>query len=248
MLAGKRANFPILHGIHDICHALRSLHGGFVQWDKGMKENGEDSIGVQIAPETHWGELRIFVIVVNDARKKVGSTNGMQQTARTSQLLKYRIENVVEENLRAAKDAIEMKDFPALAQIIMQESNQLHAVCLDTFPPLHYLNDVSFMIIEMIHAYNNATGSLRAAYTFDAGPNACIFTTMEHANHIAWLIATFFPATEANAVNYFRGMSIEPVSPPAEVVKKLNLDTNTAGLIKNTICTCVGPGPTLLNL
>jgi hypothetical protein len=40
----------------------------------------------------------------------------------------------------------------------MKESNQFHAVCLDTFPPNVYMNDTSHTIVNLIHAYNKASG------------------------------------------------------------------------------------------
>lgn len=36
----------------------------------------------------------------------------------------------------------------------MQDSNQFHAVCLDTFPPLFYMNSTSQAVIELVHRYN----------------------------------------------------------------------------------------------
>jgi diphosphomevalonate decarboxylase len=51
----------------------------------------------------------------------------------------------------------------------MQDSNSFHATCLDTYPPIFYLNDTSKAIINTVHELNEAAGSLIAAYTFDAG-------------------------------------------------------------------------------
>ena len=51
----------------------------------------------------------------------------------------------------------------------MQDSNQFHAVCLDTYPPIFYLNETSRAIIRLVTNYNAAVGEVRAAYTFDAG-------------------------------------------------------------------------------
>ena len=75
----------------------------------------------------------------------------------------------------------------------------MHATCLDTYPPLHYMNDVSYAVQNMIHEFNKdgekvcfmdrshnkgirqyltKKGSLyltsKVAYTFDAGPNAVL--------------------------------------------------------------------------
>ena len=63
----------------------------------------------------------------------------------------------------------------------MQDSNQFHAVCLDTYPPIFYMNDTSKAIIRLVHALNAFNGSICAAYTFDAGPNAVIYTLEKFA-------------------------------------------------------------------
>jgi hypothetical protein len=36
----------------------------------------------------------------------------------------------------------------------VQDSNQFHAVCLDTYPPIFYLNDTSKKIIDICHKIN----------------------------------------------------------------------------------------------
>lgn len=43
----------------------------------------------------------------------------------------------------------------------MRDSNQFHAVCLDTYPPCVYLNEVSHNIISFIHDYNKAAGQIK---------------------------------------------------------------------------------------
>lgn len=49
---------------------------------------------------------------------------------------------------------IQERDFEGFGQLTMQDSNQFHATCLDTFPPIFYLNDVSRAIIALAHRYN----------------------------------------------------------------------------------------------
>ncbi|XP_057258214.1 diphosphomevalonate decarboxylase, partial [Pezoporus wallicus] len=68
--------------------ACRSMLGGFVQWQRGERPDGRDSIAQQVAPETHWPELRVLILVVSGEKKQVGSTAGMQTSVDTSRLLK----------------------------------------------------------------------------------------------------------------------------------------------------------------
>lgn len=68
------------------------------------------------------------------------------------------------------------KDFEVFGKITMQDSNQFHAICQDTYPPIFYLNDMSKAIIRLVHVINAHFGCIKAAYTFDAGPNAVIYT------------------------------------------------------------------------
>lgn len=53
--------------------ACRSMLGGFVQWQRGERPDGRDSLAHQVAPETHWPELRVLVLVVRDWRSVGGA-------------------------------------------------------------------------------------------------------------------------------------------------------------------------------
>ncbi|KAF0426371.1 Diphosphomevalonate decarboxylase [Gigaspora margarita] len=184
--------------------ACRSLFGGFVAWEMGSQDDGSDSQAVQIASQDHWPELEALICVVSDAKKDTSSTEGMQNTVNTSTLLQHRIEHVVPLRMKSMIKAIHERDFQKFAEITMQDSNQFHAMCLDTYPPIFYLNDVSRAIIRVITEYNssNPERKLKAAYTFDAGPNAVIYTTSENAPEIINLIAKYFPGNE-NTRDYF---------------------------------------------
>lgn len=47
--------------------ACRSLYGGFVEWQMGEQTDGKDSVARQVAPESHWPELRVLILVVSGA-------------------------------------------------------------------------------------------------------------------------------------------------------------------------------------
>lgn len=103
----------------------------------------------------------------------------METSRLTSLLLAHRATHIVQDRLDQISKAYLERDFETFGRITMQDSNQFHAVCLDTYPPIFYMNDTSKMIIRIVHALNAALGGVKAAYTFDAGPNAVIYTTEE---------------------------------------------------------------------
>lgn len=56
---------------------------------------------------------------------------------------------------------IQEQDFQGFAQLTMKDSNQFHATCLDTFPPISYLNDTSRHIIQLVHRFNTYHGQMK---------------------------------------------------------------------------------------
>jgi diphosphomevalonate decarboxylase len=53
----------------------------------GKKNDGSDSIAVQLFDEKHW-DIQIIILIVSDKKKETSSTSGMQNTVKTSKLLK----------------------------------------------------------------------------------------------------------------------------------------------------------------
>eukprot|EP00475_Leptophrys_vorax_P022468 TRINITY_DN3061_c1_g1_i4.p1 TRINITY_DN3061_c1_g1~~TRINITY_DN3061_c1_g1_i4.p1 ORF type:complete len:310 (-),score=113.49 TRINITY_DN3061_c1_g1_i4:77-1006(-) len=177
--------------------ACRSIYGGYVKWIKGERADGVDSIAAQVAPESHWEEMRVLILVINGGPKDVGSTPGMKRSVDTSPFLKFRAEHIVEQRMVEMESAILNRDFAKFAELTMQDSNQFHSVCLDTYPPIFYLNQTSKNVIELIHTLNASSGVIKAGYTFDAGPNAVIFTLEQHMEEILDAIQTQAPQLEA---------------------------------------------------
>lgn len=56
---------------------------------------------------------------------------------------------------------IQEQDFPGFAELTMKDSNQFHATCLDTFPPISYLNDTSRRIMQLVHRFNAYHGQTK---------------------------------------------------------------------------------------
>ncbi|MFH1199950.1 MAG: diphosphomevalonate decarboxylase [Candidatus Micrarchaeota archaeon] len=168
--------------------ACRSLYGGFVEWKRGTLNDGSDSYSEQIAPETHWPELRNVIAIVQAGRKKQSSRKGMQQTAATSDLYQRRLAQVPY-RMQRVKEAIRQKNLGALLEETMKDSNSMHAVMLDSYPPILHLTDASRQVIDAVHEFNGALGDTAAGYTFDAGPNAQIITTEKRAPAIGKILS-----------------------------------------------------------
>ncbi|XP_068812452.1 diphosphomevalonate decarboxylase [Struthio camelus] len=225
--------------------ACRSMFGGFVQWHKGERPDGKDSVAQQVAPETHWPELRILVLVVSAEKKQVGSTAGMQTSVDTSPLLKHRAEALVPERIARMAQHIRERDFEAFGQLTMRDSNQFHATCLDTFPPIFYLDDVSRRLIALAHRYNAHHGRTKVAYTFDAGPNAVIFTLADTVAEFVEVVKRSFPPAP-NGDQFLQGLPVGSASPAEELLTAV-VQEPVPGALRYILHTKPGPGPQLLD-
>lgn len=231
--------------------ACRSLLGGFVAWDMGKAINGEDSGARMVAPQAHWPDLEAVICVVSDAKKGTSSTGGMERTVQTSPLLQHRISSVVPARMAEMESAILSKDFDKFSELTIADSNQFHAVCLDTNPPIFYLNDVSRAIISVIEELNRSSrlagkGTV-AAYTFDAGPNAVIYAPRSEMATIVSTLLHYFPLAGSfdDPKRYLQKTSSN-LSLPAG----FNMNVTPIwpqGSVHRLICTSVGDGPRVLS-
>jgi len=237
--------------------ACRSLYGGWVKWVKGERDDGLDSIAVQVADENHWPEMRVLILVAHSGAKEVPSTSGMETSVQTSLLLKHRAEAIVEGRMQGMEDAIIRKDFAKFAEITMKDSNQFHAVCLDTYPPIFYLNQTSKKIIHIIHQLNDLAAKAGkppvAAYTYDAGPNAVIYTLQENLQPLLNLFSKLYrPADASEAATWITdpmnlvktdGESLAQVDPEWATLAG---EPASGERVYNVIVSKVGPGPKIV--
>ncbi|KAF9467397.1 Diphosphomevalonate decarboxylase, partial [Collybia nuda] len=231
--------------------ACRSLFGGFVAWEQGQLPTGTDSFAVEVAPQSHWPEMHALICVVSDDKKGTSSTSGMQRTVETSPLLQHRIKNVVPARMDEIKAAILRKDFDTFAKITMADSNQFHAVALDTEPPIFYMNDVSRAIIALVVEYNRVSmekgQGRKAAYTYDAGPNAVIYTLKENVKEIVEMILRYFPQQKASFKDVFGLFGGKDIATgEGKVIDEFNeavAKRFEVGAVKSLIHTKVGDGP-----
>lgn len=173
--------------------ACRSLFGGYVAWRMGSAADGSDSKAEEVAPASHWPGMKALILVVSAGRKLVPSTAGMQLTVATSPLFQHRVSSVVPGHMAAMEQAIRDRDFAQFAEVTMRDSNSFHATCLDTYPPISYLNEYSKAAMRAVQLVNEGAGRTVAAYTFDAGANPVIYYPEEEAEAV---VGSLYPALQ----------------------------------------------------
>ena len=146
--------------------AARSVFNGFVQWHAGSKPDGSDSFAEPVSKP--WKELRIGILELSNARKPVGSRDGMNRTVETSELYKSWPQQAAAD-LETIHSAIDAQDFPTLGKTAERNALAMHATMLAAWPPLLYLQPET---VGQIHKVQRARADgLEVYLTIDAGPN-----------------------------------------------------------------------------
>jgi len=223
--------------------ACRSIYGGFVQWHMGNQEDGSDSTASVIRDADFWNDLHVLILVVSDERKKVPSSVGMKRSVETSKLLQHRAKEVVPDRIRQMRQAIENKNFEAFGELTMQDSNQLHAVCLDTYPPCVYMNTISHNIVQLVHEFNRVSKSTKACYTFDAGPNACLVLPKSNVPEFLGYVKHYFPSDSSE---YIKGKSIELKEVSKSMIDEMVVEVHPKDTLRYIISTDIGHGPKIV--
>ncbi|VDK78328.1 unnamed protein product [Litomosoides sigmodontis] len=239
--------------------ACRSILSGLVHWKAGISEDGADCICETVFPEDYWPSLRSLILVTSHDAKKVGSSSGMQLTVKTSKLLQARMD-IVPEQITKLKNAFRDRDFAEFAKVVMTDSGQLHALCMDTMPSLRYLNDNSWYFMRLIHALNRHFKSTKVAYTFDAGPNCCLFLESVNVPLILAAIKKYCKlqsnlieqVTRCSAACEYQNLKslIEKEQENLVLFESMHGEENKEiepmeGAVKDIFLSCVGAGPML---
>ncbi|EOB13177.1 Diphosphomevalonate decarboxylase [Nosema bombycis CQ1] len=157
--------------------ASRSIPKGIVLCNK------EYSVSLGDLPD-----IKIFLIIISDKPKSVFSTEGMIQTQNSSFFYKDRL-NRIEDKIKLCIESIKTKDYSSLFRMIIRDSNELHSMMFETYPPIRYITDEGYKIMTLIHKFNKNENLI--AYSFDAGPNPFLFTLKENVNDLKELLKDY---------------------------------------------------------
>lgn len=74
------------------------------------------------------------------------------------------------------------------------------------------MNDTSHSIVNYVHAFNQLEGETKVCYTFDAGPNACLYLLEKNVKRVLSFINYAFPNDNQRTPEYVRGIPVDQVS------------------------------------
>ena len=157
--------------------AARSLYGGFVELD-----NTNDEIGVHtLVPAADW-PLRVVAAITELGPKAVGSTEAMEISRKSSPFYDRWIEQQPDD-LAVAREAIEARDFRALAGIAEHNCLKMHSVMWASRPPLSYWNSATLKCMETIRSLQRE--GVDVFFTIDAGPQVKAVCTADAESQVA---------------------------------------------------------------
>ncbi len=146
--------------------AARSLFGGFVELGFVAGSDRSETTTTQLLGAEDW-PLAVAVAIVSAAEKPVGSTAGMQLTARTSPYYPAWVAGA-DRDLDDARSAIERRDFEELAAVAESSCLKMHAVALAARPGLLYWHGAT---VECLHRIRELRRhGVPVFFTVDAGP------------------------------------------------------------------------------
>ena len=222
--------------------ACRSIFGGICEWVTG---NGDNSLAVQLYEKNYW-DIGIKLIIVNQKEKDISSSEGMKITKETSELFKYRIENIVNYHLEKLKKSLKEKDFNSFVEIVIKDSNNFHACCRDSYPSINYLNEESDFIMKCVFSLNKIYGKNICAYTFDAGSNAFLIYENKNKNIIDNYFKYIFDFSDINIDDLIKLMEIENNENNKSEINKLKMKKPSKEKIMNQIDFKLGDGTQII--
>lgn len=142
--------------------AARSLYGGFVE----MPLDPEDETAYPLLAAGEW-PLSVVIAVTATGAKSVGSTEGMERTARTSDYYDA-WRDAAWRDFSEARDAVMSRDFPRLARVSERSCLKMHGLMLSADPGLIYWNEASVACLHRVRQLREQGEAV--FFTMDAGP------------------------------------------------------------------------------
>ena len=180
--AGLRLDAPALSALarRGSGSAARSIFGGFVEWHRGERADGSDSVAEPLLAAAEWN-LRVVVAITYGGPKAVSSRDGMARAA-ASPLYPAWVASVPGD-LAEGRAAIRARDLEALGHLAEHSALKMHAVGLAARPPLLYWKGAT---VECVHrVWSLRADGIPAFVTIDAGPQVKVLCRPDDAPQVA---------------------------------------------------------------
>jgi diphosphomevalonate decarboxylase len=162
--------------------AARSLYGGFVE----MPLAGDEEAAYPLLGADQW-PLSVVIAVTATSAKAVGSTEGMERTARTSDYYQAWLGSAGRD-FAEARDAILRRDFQRLARVSERSCLKMHALMLSADPGLIYWNSASVSCLHRLRTLRH--DGVEVFFTMDAGPQVKAVCAPSERNRVAAALAS----------------------------------------------------------
>ncbi|MGD8608308.1 MAG: diphosphomevalonate decarboxylase [Myxococcales bacterium] len=146
--------------------AARSIFGGFVELPAGRRGD-MDLSARQLAPADYWN-LRLVVALTEPGKKKIGSTEGMERSRKTSPYYQAWLETAPG-LARTIKRAIKDRDLEALGTAMERSTLAFHCCAITSDPPILYWAPATLAALATVRDLREQGVSAWA--TMDAGPH-----------------------------------------------------------------------------
>ena len=162
--------------------ACRSLYGGAVVWEK---DGSVYSIREQLP------NYKMLVLLLNQDKKKFSSREAMRLTVETSPYYRAWVHQATQD-LELMKQAIQTDDFKQIGSLMERNFLAMHASMMASTPPVHYINDQSWHVLDSLRHARQHEG-LDVYATMDAGPNVKLLYRTQDEERLTTWIQTHFP-------------------------------------------------------
>ena len=164
--------------------AARSIYGGFVELPAGSRGDA-DLAARPIATPEQWN-LRLIIAATAPGQKKVGSTEGMERSRKTSPYYRAWLDQAPKWS-RTIKRAIKNRDLDALGAAMEQSTLAFHCCAMTSNPPILYWAPATLAALSTVRELRE--GGVRVWATMDAGPHVKALCEVADANRVRQALA-----------------------------------------------------------
>lgn len=159
--------------------AARSVFGGFVKLPAGKPGHATLAAKPLFGSE-HW-DVRLVVAVMDEGQKDVGSTDGMENSRRTSPLYDAWLA-AAPKLTRTIERALAARDMERLGPAMEQSTIAFHACAMTSVPAVFYWKPATLAALATVRALRRE--GIGCYATMDAGPHVKVLCATKDAPRV----------------------------------------------------------------